>query len=93
MENTKEKLWQMGHGCNEIKNPPSNKNECAALLVKEIKSLLLDDDERKEILNFEKDQMTIFVRDAVRSSYPSSIRLHNPTFTRLVSETLKWELL
>ena len=93
MKTKKEELWQQGYACNEIKNPTSNKNECAALLVKEIKSLLLDDDEYKEVLNFEKDQMTIFVRDAVRSSYPNSIRLHNPTFTRLVSETLKWELL
>mgnify|MGYP003627577182 CR=1 FL=1 len=88
-----EKLWEQGYACNEIKNPPTNRNECGALLVQEIMKMLLDDGEYKEVLNFEKDQMTIFIRDAVKTVYPNSVRLHNPRFTRLVSETLKWELL
>ena len=92
MENTKEELWQMGHGCNEIKTPPTNKNECVALLVEEITSLLLSRDEYKEVLNFEKDQMKIFVRDATHCAYPNTLRLHNASFYRLVSENLKWEL-
>lgn len=93
METKKEELWQQGYACNEIKNPPSNKNECVALLVEEIKSLLLSRDEYKEVLNFEKDQMKIFVRDATGCAYPNTPRLHTPSFYRLVKGTLEWELL
>tara|TARA_R100000808_G_C2070273_1_gene98083 strand:+ start:353 stop:667 length:315 start_codon:yes stop_codon:yes gene_type:complete len=99
---TKEPLWNLGYACNEIKDPPSNRDECAALLVEEIKSLLLDvihedrntyDDEWRQVVNFEKDQMTIFVREATKSAYPNTLRLHNASFYRLVGTNLRVELL
>jgi hypothetical protein len=89
----KEPLWMQSYGCNEIKNPPSNRNECAALLVEEIKSFLLNDDEWREVVNFEKDQMTIFVREATKSAYPTTLRLHTASFYRLVGTNLRVELL
>ena len=99
---TKEPLWEQSYGCNEIKNPPSNRDECAALLVDEIKSLLLDvihedrntyDDKWREVVDFEKDQMTIFVREATKSAYPTTLRLHTASFYRLVGKNLRVELL
>jgi hypothetical protein len=90
---TKEPLWQLGYACNEIKDPPSNRDECAALLVEEIKRLLLDDNEWREVVDFEKDQMTIFVREATKSAYPTTLRLHTASFYRLVGKNLRVELL
>ena len=90
---TKEPLWQLGYVCNEIKDIPSNRDECAALLVEEIKRLLLDDNEWREVVDFEKDQMTIFVREATKNTYPNTLRLHTASFYRLVGRTLRVELL
>tara|TARA_R100000700_G_C3140159_1_gene122253 strand:- start:634 stop:918 length:285 start_codon:yes stop_codon:yes gene_type:complete len=93
MEKTYPELWEQGDACEEIKNPPSNRHECAVLLVEEIKSILLNHNEWREVINFEKDKMTVFVRDATKSAYPNTIKLHTSSFYRLVTSNLKAELL
>ena len=93
MEKTEAKLWKQGYACQEIKNPSSNRHESAALLIEEIKSMLLDDDAWREVINFEKDKMMVFVRDATKSAYPNTLKLHTSTFYRLVASNLKVELL